>query len=1064
MQEGEHPLKNGVGVSFPSALASAILLVLFAGESLAQQIPIGRIDGMPNAPSPYLMRNWKAVAASFDSIAFDASRTGRYLPLIQLYTGTVNYPGQECFRIQSYVGSPGYGGEAVTCLPAIVSASLVGINKSNQAGTNWVVMGEEWFNGADGQNVYLNTPSSGTGDDWWYETMPNVFAFQIASLYPATGDFGNRIPVVASRWRAAIAAMGGSTKPWSLANVNHRAFNLITMKPNDSSVPEPEAAGAIAWLLYAAYCRTGNQDFRIGAELSLESLLVYATNPSYELQLPYGTYIAARMNAELGTSYDVTKMMNWCFSNGNLTLRQWGAIVGNWGGYDCSGLIGEASTSNDYAFFMNGAEQAGALVPLVRYDDRYARAVGKWVLNVANASRLFYAGYLPDDHQDSAAWAHQYDPLSSIAHESMHQFSLSDGAVSPFATGDAARGGWAATNFGLYGAAHAGILGGIIDTTNVAGILRLDLLKTDYFHAAAYPTYCYFNPYASDTAVTLALGAGSYDLYNTVTKGFIATGATGTVSMTISAGSVSVVVIAPAGGAMTKVLDKTLINSVVVDYRNGYSGNHPPRIKSLSPDSARMSVRTPVNIYCSAADRDSDALTYSWSASRGTIAGNGPVVTWTAPDSPGVCVVTCTVDDGHGGNAAARDTLQVVAFITHPPVILRMAALPRKVDLGASSAVSCVVSNPDSNALTFTWSASAGSISGTGPAVAWRAPASPSNDVVRVSVDDGKGGHDADSIGLEVRDLSVQQTGNLVAYYPMDGSASDASGNGHNGSASGVVPANDRLGHPSGAYAFDGSAASIVVPDDSALNFQSAVTVNLWVKPAALYAGREQYIISHGSWQNRWKISVTPGTNALRWTVKNAALQTRDLDSASPLVLDSVMNVTARYDGTDMELYINGALNAFTPFSGLINTTSYALTMGQDLPTDNLYGFNGVLDDVRLYDYGLGLAQIASLSDFTSGVRPVTAEEVPPAFGLYANFPNPFNPSTNIRFDVARRQRTTLRVYDVLGRDVTTLVDGIKDPGTYTVRFDASNLASGVYFYRLQSGDFAQSRRLVVVK
>jgi len=1057
-------MRKRTGPGIRRGLAGAVLSVLIAAECFSQQIAIPRIDQMPDAPSPYLMRNWKAAAASFDSIAFDASRTGRYLPLIQLYAGTVNYPGQQSFRIQSYVGSPSYSGEAVTCLPAIVGASLVGIDKSNQAGTNWVVMGQEWFNGADGQNVYLNTPSSGTGSDWWYETMPNVFAFQIASLYPAAGDFGSRIPVVASRWRAAIGAMGGSTKPWSLANVNHRAFNLITMKPNDSSVPEPEAAGAIAWLEYMAFLRTGNQDFRVGAELSLESLLVFTTNPSYELQLPYGTYAAARMNAELGTSYDVAKMMNWCFSNGNLTLRQWGAIVGNWGGDDCSGLIGEASTSNDYAFFMNGAEQAGALVPLVRYDDRYARAVGKWVLNVANASRLFYAGYLPDDHQDSAAWAHQYDPLSSIAHESMHQFSLADGTVSPFATGDAVRGGWASTNYGLYGASHAGILGGIIDTTNVAGILRLDLLKTDYFHAAAYPTYCLFNPYASDTAVALALGAGSYDLYNTVTKAFVATGVTGTVSVTVPAGSASVVVVAPAGGAMTSVLDKTLINGVVVDYRNGYSGNHPPRIKSLSPDSSRMSVRTPVNIYCAAADRDSNALTYLWSSPRGMIAGSGPVVVWTAPDTPGVYVIACTVSDGHGGSAAASDTLQVVAAIVHPPVILKMAAVPRKVDLGASSALSCIVSNPDSGVLTYSWSASAGSISGTGPAVTWRAPGSAANDVVRLSVDDGKGGQSADSIALEVRDLSVVQTGNLIAYYPLDGSAADATGHGHNGAVNGAVPVNDRFGNPAGAYAFDGVSASILVPDDTALNFQGAVTVNLWVKPAAFYPGREQYVISHGSWQNRWKISVTPGTNALRWTVKNSLSQTKDLDAATPLVLDSVVNVSVRYDGTDMEIYINGALDSFTPFSGPINMTSYALTMGQDLPTDNLYGFNGVLDDVRLYDYGLGLAEIASLSGLTSGIPPAVSREVPRAFGLYPNYPNPFNPSTNIRFDVARRQWTTLRVYDVLGRDVTTLVDGIRDPGTYTVRFDAGNLASGIYFYRLQSGDFAQSRRLVVLK
>ena len=69
----------------------------------------------------------------------------------------------------------------------------------------------------------------------------------------------------------------------------------------------------------------------------------------------------------------------------------------------------------------------GALVPMVRYDGRFARAIGKWVLNITNASRLFYPNYLPDDHQDSEVWAHLYDPNSYIAHESMREYALFTG-------------------------------------------------------------------------------------------------------------------------------------------------------------------------------------------------------------------------------------------------------------------------------------------------------------------------------------------------------------------------------------------------------------------------------------------------------------------------------------------------------------------------------------------------------------------------------------------------------------------------------------------------------------
>ncbi len=138
---------------------------------------------------------------------------------------------------------------------------------------------------------------------------------------------------------------------------------------------------------------TGEEKYRIGAEHCLEFLSNWTNNPSYEIQLPYGVYAATRMNAELGTDYDIEKMMNWCFDRGD--LRGWGVITGNWGGNDMDGLIGEVNASGpDYVFHMNSLEHVGALVPATRYDDRFATAIAKWVLNTANASRFYYAEFL----------------------------------------------------------------------------------------------------------------------------------------------------------------------------------------------------------------------------------------------------------------------------------------------------------------------------------------------------------------------------------------------------------------------------------------------------------------------------------------------------------------------------------------------------------------------------------------------------------------------------------------------------------------------------------------------
>ncbi len=264
---------------------TAVAVMVGTAVSVAQQVSIPRIDLMPNIPSPYLMRNWRQVAMGYDSLVFNTSLTGRYLPLSRTYTATTNYPGQTSFGLQSYVGGSLGNGEGINCIPAVIGASLAGVDKSNQGGTNWVQMCQEWFNRANGENVYLNSAGSSTGDDWWYETMPNVFFYQLYDLYPGTSNFAGQFTTVADRWLAAVGAMGGKSTPWTLPNINHRAFNLMTMTPNDAGVVEPEAAGAIGWLLYQASGRATK--YRIGAELAMEALLAYPSNPSYELQLPY---------------------------------------------------------------------------------------------------------------------------------------------------------------------------------------------------------------------------------------------------------------------------------------------------------------------------------------------------------------------------------------------------------------------------------------------------------------------------------------------------------------------------------------------------------------------------------------------------------------------------------------------------------------------------------------------------------------------------------------------------------------------------------------------------------
>lgn len=90
--------------------------------------------------------------------------------------------------------------------------------------------------------------------------------------------------------------------------------------------------------------------------------------------------------------------------------------------------------------------------------------------------------------------------------------------------------------------------------------------------------------------------------------------------------------------------------------------------------------------------------------------------------------------------------------------------------------------------------------------------------------------------------------------------------------------------------------------------------------------------------------------------------------------------------------------------------------------------------------------------------------EVPSSYNLKQNFPNPFNPTTNITFSLPNSGLVTLKVYDMIGKEVATLVNEVKAAGNYIVGFNAANLPSGAYFYRLESNNFADTKKMMLIK
>jgi hypothetical protein len=267
----------------------------------------------------------------------------------------------------------------------------------------------------------------------------------------------------------------------------------------------------------------------------------------------------------------LSRFINWTFDGNAIGRTGWGVLNDKFGDYDVSGMAGSTVHNGGYGFLMNTFDLMLPMTAIALYDQRYSTSIGKWALNASNAARFCYGDGLPDSLQ---ALPHlKRIAKNVIAYEgiikesSYEQFK----GRSPFAQGDGpqwAKGMPQETMFSVYGSAHVGFFGGIIDSTNVPMILKLNLNIADFYpQSKSFPTYLYYNPYNEAKEVKVDFGKAKIDIYDKISRSFIIKRQSGLNTIKIPAKSSLQVVVIPSDSKYLVESKKLKVGDIVVDWK-----------------------------------------------------------------------------------------------------------------------------------------------------------------------------------------------------------------------------------------------------------------------------------------------------------------------------------------------------------------------------------------------------------------------------------------------------------------------------------------------------------------
>jgi hypothetical protein len=330
---------------------------------------------------------------------------------------------------------------------------------------------------------------------------------------------------------------------------NDQGYNFKEHKPFTVKdiYRQPDCIAGYSYLMVFAYDLFGDQKFLTESRAALSRYQAFPKNPWYEVPSgAMGSLAAARLSTSDG-SVDLHKILGFVFDP-QIALMH----TGTWGGKEVNGLMSGFSTEPpDQVYSMESMVVLPYILPVLRYRPEYASDIARYALNTLANLRYFYSDYLPKENQSRPELpaAFPYERLDKTLHDQ-----------SPYAAGDYD------SHRSVYGGAYAMWLGQMVLPTTEKQILQIDIARTDFLAASAYPTYLLYNPFGEKRTVLIAIGAAKADIYDLATHGIVARGISGSVPVPLDASQCKVLVIIPVGKKRSTKKGVLYFDEVAVDY------------------------------------------------------------------------------------------------------------------------------------------------------------------------------------------------------------------------------------------------------------------------------------------------------------------------------------------------------------------------------------------------------------------------------------------------------------------------------------------------------------------